>query len=395
MGAIRRRVRADGSVSYQLIVYWGLGPDGREIYVRRTIRVRNRREAERALKLFESEVLRARITPAGSRTLAELWDRYWRTVAPGLSPSTRAGYWQVWRGRIKGRFGNMRLDGITPQVLEEYYAELRRRGGTQGEPLSPATVRNAHVLISALLSTAVRWEWLPEPHAAKRTRAPKVEQASLEAPETDVVQALLRRAREAAPDLALYVRIAAISGARRGEVAALRWIHFDDTGVDIVEALKVDEHRTVTVGAPKLNQRRRIGLDPVTIEMFAEHRQRSEQFARDAGGTFDPCGFVFTSSPFGDTPVKPDTWTKRWGRLRGRVPGAEGVRLHDLRHYVATEIADAFGLHVAQATLGHSRVSTTGTYATARKPNRDRTAYAIAHLLDDEPDIATETHSAA
>jgi integrase len=58
-------------------------------------------------------------------------------------------------------------------------------------------------------------------------------------------------------------------------------------------------------------------------------------------------------------PWRPDVFTNRFARLRDGL-GLQRVRLHDLRHFVATELGDG-GVPIATISkrLGHRDVSTT------------------------------------
>ena len=58
-------------------------------------------------------------------------------------------------------------------------------------------------------------------------------------------------------------------------------------------------------------------------------------------------------------PWRPDVCTNRFGRLRTRL-GLERVRLHDLRHFVATVLTDGgIPIGTVSTRLGHSQLSTT------------------------------------
>ncbi len=48
-----------------------------------------------------------------------------------------------------------------------------------------------------------------------------------------------------------------------------------------------------------------------------------------------------TIDPSGCVSIQPNRLTQAWNRLRRRVPGAENMRLHDLRHWYASTQLDA------------------------------------------------------
>jgi integrase len=62
----------------------------------------------------------------------------------------------------------------------------------------------------------------------------------------------------------------------------------------------------------------------------------------------------------GHTPWRPGYVGLQYRRLRRTIPGAEHVRFHDLRHYVATTmLLDGENPLEVAAQLGHSNPSTT------------------------------------
>ena len=66
--------------------------------------------------------------------------------------------------------------------------------------------------------------------------------------------------------------------------------------------------------------------------------------------------------------------TRRWERLRRRA-GLEHIKLHGLRHFVATELLTAgIDIRTVANRLGHARTSTTLDIYWAWVPARDRQA---------------------
>jgi integrase len=94
----------------------------------------------------------------------------------------------------------------------------------------------------------------------------------------------------------------------------------------------------------------------------------------------EPDGFVFAD--IDGRPWRPDVCTNRFARLRARV-GLPTVRLHDLRHFVATVLTDA-GLPITtiSSRLGHRDTSTTlNLYAHALPLTDQRAADFLGSIL--------------
>src|ERR1700758_4258013 len=78
-------------------------------------------------------------------------------------------------------------------------------------------------------------------------------------------------------------------------------------------------------------------LSPPTLELLAGQRQRLFDDALRAGVVYPADGFLFPAGLDGTRPLRPDTWSHRFIRLRDEL-GLDKIRLHDLRHFVATTL---------------------------------------------------------
>ena len=85
-------------------------------------------------------------------------------------------------------------------------------------------------------------------------------------------------------------------------------------------------------------------------------------------------------------PCYPDSVSRRF-RYACRKAGVEGVRLHDLRHYVATRLLSAgVDVRTVAGRLGHRNAATTLNVYSHFVPERDREAAEIMsrlHAADD------------
>ena len=344
--------------------YWELQVDaGRDPLTGKRTRVRRgfsgtRRQAEEALNELLNDVTSGR-TSAGSATFGDLLLRWLDNVDDSLSPRTLQGYRRIVHKRLIPAFGNRKLHLLKPSDLDSLYRSLTARG------LSAASVRMVHAVASSALNQAVRWEWIKENVADKAT-PPVVRKAKVTIPEPEQVIALIEAARRSKnPELALFLHLAAVTGARRGELIALRWNNVQSTDCALVL-----EHSIAQVGKElvekdtKTHQIRRVGLDEASVELLAERRERGDAFARAAGTTLRDDGFVFSDDPAGQEPWQPDRVTQAFGRL-SRSLGLHDIRLHDLRHFAATRLlASGVDVRTVSGRLGHADASTTlGVYA--------------------------------
>jgi integrase len=105
----------------------------------------------------------------------------------------------------------------------------------------------------------------------------------------------------------------------------------------------------------KTRRSHRVALDPATLQLL---RARFDEVASNC-----PHGvgnaFVFTHDEAGLKPWNPNWVTKQFIAAR-KSAGLGHFRLHDLRHFMATQMLNAgIGVPVVSARLAHARASTT------------------------------------
>src|SRR5262249_20666730 len=153
--------------------------------------------------------------------------------------------------------------------------------------------------------------------------------------------------------------LSAATGARRSELVALRWSDID------LARRAVTIRRGIVLGPDglaekdtKTHQARRVTLDEATTDAVVLHRTAALERSTFARLPLPDDGFVFTSD-LGSTPWFPDSVSRRFRKLAHDV-GLAGVRLHDLRHYVATRLLTAgVDVRTVAGRLGHRNAATT------------------------------------
>ncbi|HVC22356.1 MAG TPA: tyrosine-type recombinase/integrase, partial [Candidatus Dormibacteraeota bacterium] len=255
---------------------------GRQSYLTRTIHG-TKRQAETLLNqlIVESGQGSNLDTEATVRDLAQRW-----MVLTGdrLSPTTSNEYRRLLDRQILPSLGTRKVRTLRAADLDVFYSNLLRQGGDGGRPLSAQSVQHTHALLRRLLSQAVKWGWCAANPAANAS-PPKVRHHELHLPTPEQVVALLKAATVRDPDFGCFLRLAAITGARRGELCALRWSDVDlDDGLLAISRSIVDGRSDSLIEKDtKTHSSRKITLDPGTKAALAgQHARHLERAA-----TFD------------------------------------------------------------------------------------------------------------
>jgi integrase len=177
------------------------------------------------------------------------------------------------------------------------------------------------------------------------------------------------------PRLAPLLMLAALTGMRRGELCALRW-----TDVDLVRG-ELDVSRSIVVVPGGLAEKttkndrfRIVALDEVGVALMTHHRTVVEEWAKQAEVVIAPDGYVFSHAVDASKPFRPDNVTGFFTRVRDSL-GLDDVRLHDLRHFTATQLIGAgVDVRTVAGRLGHSDPSVTLRVYSHALEERDRAA---------------------
>jgi integrase len=315
------------------------------------------KDADRALTALQHEADTGKHggTLASVATVVERW---WEIHGPDFSPTTARRYRQIIDQYLLPRWGSVRITELDISELSAWFRSLQRAGmpGRDGKrrPLAPASVRQVRAVFRRALEEAVHWGWI-ETNPVHRAAGVPVPKQRKEADDPSVIVGLIDLAAKRDPDLAVWVMVAATTGMRRSEMAGLLWRDVDlDQALVVVHRAIVQIGRELHLKGTKTHQVRKLRLDADTVGVLRAHRARA-----DETGPLDDEALVWSSSPDGRDPVSPDAMTQAWRRLC-RSQGVAGIRLHDLRHFMATQAILA-GLNVALVSqrLGHANISTT------------------------------------
>ena len=402
--------------SLVLRVYIGRDPlnPKRRIWRSKTIPKMGERAAGKELAAFVTEVQSQR--PTSPDTFGELLERWYEARSGDWSPGTATATRQLIDSRLKP-LHHVKLRDLSVETLDTFYAELRRRGGRKGGPLKASTVVRVHSLVRLALEQALKWGHLTTNPAAHASPG-RLEPTDIKPPTPDQVIELLDAAAEHSPELFLFLALDADTGARRGELAALRFSDLDGRLLSIKRALvtgpATEENAQRYAGhywpaswarggrpsaliekpRPKTRgSRRTVTLAPATVELLEAQRLRLNEAYLAGGARYPDDGFVFPSSRLeAGRPTRPESWTRRFGKLRAEL-GLDHVRLHDIRHFVATSLlTSGVDLATVAGRLGHGGggKTTLAIYGHFLQAPDEVASDVMAKLLERSPAPPTE-----
>ena len=257
--------------------------------------------------------------------------------------------------------GTGRVDWGTPS------APCPNCGGVGGRPLSSRSVHLTHTVLRMALSDAVEGAKLtrnPIDRVPRRQRPThKAEPSDEQHWEPDEARQFL--VATADDRLGPFWALALDTGARRGELCALRW---SDVDLD-VGRVTIHRNRVLVGGNPAEStvkgkrKNRTLDIHTLTVSALRSLRARQATERLAAGEAWEQEGeHVFTDEL--GRPLRPDS-VSRWFDAAVKTAGLPPISLHGLRHTSATlALAAGVELHVLSERLGHADAKVTmGVYA--------------------------------
>ena len=320
-------------------------------------------EAKRARDEARLAASRGAFVDRSTITLNQYLTQWLDVHALEVKPRTLVGYEHLIRRYVQPRIGTVRLQTLRPAALSSFYRDLLEHGGRNGGPLSARSVEYVHAVLRKALNDAVRNDQLLTSNPAERAKRPRTGYTE---PTVTWTAGQLATFLETTKShrLHAFFRLAAFTGARRGELMNLRWVD-----VDLDDIPRIRLRGSVAVikgerveGTTKGGRERTVSIDPGTVEVLRRHREQQEQDRSIAQGSWVDGDHVFRMQL--GPPLFPDTPTAlmtKLVRLHNRNAAAQGcailpeIRLHDLRHVHATLLLKAgVPVHVVADRLGHA-----------------------------------------
>ena len=323
------------------------------------------KEAQRQALLFEEQCKTGLAGEANKITLAEFIPVYLEQKKPSLSPVTYAYYERAIESKILPALGHHKLKDIKPVHVQAFIQQLCRVENQNDieKQLSPATIRRNLTILQSIMKLAVKRRILSEnPARAELLDIPKVT-----APKIDIFTkqeaAEMLAALETEPlQFQVLIQLAIMTGARRGELVALKFSDFDKASNQVTiqrAAIKLSGEQA-QIKPPKDYEIRTVSITPEMIQLVQQLQQEKQRERRMLGSQWQGDEWLFTQ--WNGEMMNPQTPTKQFSKFLARH-GFRHRKFHSLRHTSATLLLyGGVSLKQVQGRLGHGDIETTNKY---------------------------------
>lgn len=193
------------------------------------------KEARRLADEFENQCLRYGTANSVLR-LSDFIPQYFEIAKQTLSPTTHEYYKRIVRDFIIPALGHLKLKDITPPHVQKFINQLTtvpktdRNGkpNEYGETLSPSSIRRYLTVLQSVFKQAVKLGMITDnPAKVERLTLPKAQAPKIEIFTKQEAAAMLDCLEKEPLQFQTLIQLAIFTGARRGELVALKFSDID------------------------------------------------------------------------------------------------------------------------------------------------------------------------
>ena len=280
-------------------------------------------------------------------TVGDLIARFEAEHLPRRRPGTARGYQGSLDKYIRPALGNIKVADVTFADIDGLHRKVTKVAG-------PYAGNRAHAVLSIMFKLAVRWGMRDSsPTKGVERNDESARERYLSGDElARLLDVLAKHPEKQAADM---VRLLLLTGARKGEVMAMRWDQLDLTAglwTKPASTTKQKKNHTAPLSAP-------------ARQLLAEIEHTSEWVFPSYGESGHVVGI-----------------NKAWEAML-RKAAISNFRIHDLRHSFASQlVSGGASLPLIGALLGHARPGTTHRYAHLFQDPQRAAVEKVASILE-------------
>lgn len=326
------------------------------------------KEVQRQAMLFEEQCRNGQIGANRNIKLADFCPMYLEIKENILAPRTYEYYKNEIDSLIIPLLGHIKLSELRPAHVQQFVhylqGDIRKKNGEQDNTkLSPSTIKRKLAVLQSILKQAVKLDIIPtNPANAEKLTLPKTVKADIEIFTKQEAAEILSCLETEPLQFQVIVQLALMSGARLGEIVALKFsdIDFRNNKITISRSAYKLKGEPIKTKAPKDNDVRTVTINQYCIDLLKLLKAEKSQQALKLGTAWKGEDWIFTQ--WDGSIMYPQTPSAQWRDFL-KKHGFRHRKFHSLRHTSATLLLYG-GVNVKQVQerLGHGDLKTTNLY---------------------------------
>jgi integrase len=267
----------------------------------------------------------------GAPIVNDLIERFEQEHLSRKRPGTARDYRLLLTNHVRPHLGRTKVADVTFSDIDALHRKITKTGATY-------QANRCIAVVGKMFALAIRWKMRPDNPAKGIERNPEQKRKRYPTPQENerLTKALDEHPDQQAADI---IRLARLSGARIGEAMAARW-----DGIDLARGVWTKLGSTTKQKTDHV-----VPLSAPSRDLLKKIRQQSNSPV-----------WVF---PANSAPGHRVAVNKNWAALC-KAAKISGLRIHDLRHGFASELAsNGASLPLIGSLLGHSNPVTTSRYS--------------------------------
>lgn len=299
-------------------------------------------------------------------TLEKFCEMYLEIKKNVLAERTYTQYKAIINNLICKHIGHFKLNDVKTYHIQHFVNILGNSG------VKPATVKRKLAVLQSVMKLAENLDLISSsPVKLNKLTMPKITRPKTEIFTKNETTEMLKYLEKEPMQFRLAIQLAIITGARRGEIAALKYsdFDFDNCTVNISRSAYKTAGEPVKTKAPKDNESRTIAITSEILHLVRMTKIMNRASLND---------WIFTNES--GSLINPQIISTRFFSFL-RKNDFKHRKFHALRHTSATLLLSG-GVNIKQVQdrLGHGNIKTTQIYIHCI-PEADRTATDILRSM--------------
>lgn len=328
------------------------------------------KEAQKFADKFENECLHFGEANSSLR-LSDFVPKYLDVAQGTLSPTTYEYYQRIIKDLILPSLGHLKLKDIKPSHVQQFIQQLlacpkaKRNGkpSDSGETLSHSSIRRYLTVLQSILKQAVKQGLISDhPANVERLTLPKAQVPKIEIFTKQEAAQILAALENEDLQFQTLIQLAIFTGARRGELTALKFsdIDLEQHKITIERSAYKIKGQPLATKPPKDYETRTVTINESCCQLLKMLKREKISESQRLGSAW--CGNDWIFTQWNGEMMNLMTPTKQFAKFL-KKNGLKHRKFHCLRHTSATLLLYA-GVNIkqVQGRLGHGDIETTNKY---------------------------------